>query len=96
MAEITEREAGQMSREEALRLLATAEEGVSEKDRHTAQLMLTGPVIDEADERRLARGPKRKPMVMAIRAAFEYMTFEEIREEQAARADASQLGGTHG
>jgi hypothetical protein len=81
-----------MTRAQALRVLASAE-GVSEKDRRTAQLMLAGPEIWSEDQHLLARRPKRIVMRAAVAVACAQMPTEAQEQERAAMADLQGLAG---
>lgn len=82
-----------MSREQALRTLATAE-GVPESDRRLALIMLGGQAITPADEQRL-RGfrPRAKPMVVAVAFAMRQIDHEAARERIDARGEVLELSG---
>lgn len=87
MIELTAADAARMSRDEALRTLATAD-GVPEKDRRIAQLMLAGPEVDGPVGR-----PRRNLTFVAVHAALTQLS-AEVREERAlAHADLRELAG---
>lgn len=70
MSELTAQQASQLSREEALRIMATAD-GVGAREKHLAELMLEGPAISPAEERRLNDWrPMLPPVSMAVRLAL--------------------------
>jgi hypothetical protein len=59
-----------MSREEALRTLATAA-GVPEDSRRMAEITLAGPAVSAADEQRLRGAPmKYKRIAVAVARAY--------------------------
>lgn len=59
-----------MSREEALTVLATAED-VDPREKHLAELMLAGPRITPAEEARLNDWrPMLPPLAVAVRMAL--------------------------
>lgn len=84
-------DAAEMSREQALRVLATAE-GIPEADRRMAQLMLAGPDIGLADQAVRTYGPRRKPLFVAVVVALNQLQ----QDHREAVADLRSLGGAHG
>lgn len=80
-------QASEMSREEALRLLATAE-GVPEKDRRLAQLMLAGPEMRGAP----APAPRPLTLTIAVQQAFRSMARDAANAAARDRADFAELG----
>lgn len=93
MNELDAQDAAELSRAEALRVLATAED-VPEKDRHTAELMLAGPEISFTEEQALRRFPSKRPVldVAVKRALLEYVA-AVAREREAAQAEVDELMG---
>lgn len=91
MSELSAQEAAEMSRAEALRVLATAED-VPENDRRVAELMLAGPEISFMEAQAL-RGfrPKRLPMVAAVRRALAQRAHDIASEREAAKAEVAEL-----
>lgn len=88
--ELTEKDASAMSRQEALRVLSTAE-GVPAQDRRMALLMLAGPDITSAD---MGKGRPRRPvMAVAVHAALAQLSFEIIEARAADLSDLRELGG---
>jgi len=84
---LTADEAAGMTRAQALRALATGE-GVPEKDRRIAELMLAGPEIDGLPKRTFV-----KPLVAAVNVAL-WQIGAECREQRlAAEADLRELSG---
>lgn len=82
-----------MSREEALRALATAEDA-PEKDRRIAQIMLAGPEISFTDEQRLRSvKTRRNPMAVAVGRAMAQMEREADLEREQAQAEVNELRG---
>lgn len=75
-----------MSRAEALRVLATAED-VPEKDRRVAELMLAGPEISFTEEQALRRFPSKRPVLdVAVKRALLEHAVAIGREREAAMA----------
>jgi hypothetical protein len=93
LSELSAQEAADMSRAEALRVLATAED-VPEQDRRVAELMLAGPEISFTEEQALRRFPSKRPVldVSVKRALLEYGVAIG-REREAAQADIDELMG---
>lgn len=91
MSEITADKALGMSRAEALRVLATAD-GVPEKDRRLAELMLAGPDITVEDELS-ARRRTHALMAKAVAIALQQMKAERADERRAAQAEMRELSG---
>lgn len=82
MSEVTAEAAAEMSREEALRALATAD-GVSEQERRISRVMLEGPTITAADEQRLRVMPVRHTAASrSVAAAMHHMRVEAQAERE--------------
>lgn len=88
---LTADQAQEMSRLEALRVLATAD-GVPEKDRRLAELMLAGPDITDRDER-ATRRPRHPLMAKAVAIAFEQLRAERADEQREVQAEMRELAG---
>lgn len=89
---VTAEDAAEMTREQALRAMATAD-GVPERDRRLAQVMLAGPVIAASDERLLATPMRRKSLSSAVRGALAQMVVELQGAREEGLADLRELGG---
>lgn len=85
-------EAEGMSRAEALRAMATAE-GVSERDRRLALIMLEGPEITGADQHVLQTKWPMKGMVQAVYGALMQLGHEVRQERANAQTDLRELAG---
>lgn len=93
MSELSAKEAAEMSRTEALRVLATAED-VPEKQRRIAQLMLDGPEISFTEEQGLRRFLSKRPAVaIAVSRALHEIGEKADRALEQARADLRGLTG---
>jgi hypothetical protein len=93
LSELTAEAAREMSRAEALRVMAEGH-GVAPSDRRLAHLMLAGPDVTPADEQRL-RGFKFRPQLMAgsVHLALREIGAEADWNRKAAEDDIAELGG---
>lgn len=86
MQPLSAADAASMSRQKALRTMATAE-GVPARDRRIAELMLAGPDIDAP-----VRGPMVKRMVLSVHLALQQYSVEVAEQRAAARGEVLELG----
>jgi hypothetical protein len=84
---LDEKQASRLSREDALRVLASADD-VSPRERRMAVLMLAGPTIDRAPAR-----PRRKGMAVAVNAALAQYRADAAADLAQAQHDLRELAG---
>lgn len=92
MNELTEKGAAAMSREQALRTMATAA-GVPEGDRRMAQIMLAGPEIGSADQALLAKRHRMLPMRASVIVAMDQIEADNRKARNDAQAEMAELAG---